>query len=111
MPGDDRSALASPAGDAVRDQLTTVGGPDTVAEPAASSGHHPDTEREHLDALVGAGLVSRSTGLATRRARPAIQYRPLPNPVHPVWTCLPTDPAQHRRPMTGPQTIHTRRGT
>lgn len=48
--------------------------PVTVAEVAESSGQHTNTIREHLDALVHAGLVARATTPPSGRGRPAIAY-------------------------------------
>lgn len=52
--------------------------PIRIADAAAQLGLHPNTVREHLDALVGLGLVDRATGGATGRGRPAAVYRPSP---------------------------------
>ena len=49
-------------------QATTIDG---LAELA---GLHPNTVREHLDALARSGLVSRSTGRPSGRGRPAWLY-------------------------------------
>lgn len=50
--------------------------PIRVADAAAHLGAHPNTVREHLDALVGLGLLDRSAGAAGGRGRPAAVYRP-----------------------------------
>lgn len=50
----------------------------TVRQVAHSSGQHPNTVREHLDALVRAGLVERSEHSPSGRGRPAICYRARP---------------------------------
>lgn len=48
---------------------------------ATQFGQHPNTVREHLDALVGAGLVLRQRQPGPGRGRPAWRYRA--NPDHP----------------------------
>lgn len=49
--------------------------PVRVADAAAALDLHPNTIREHLDAVVGLGLVERSTAGALGRGRPATLYR------------------------------------
>ena len=49
--------------------------PVRVADAAAALDLHPNTVREHLDAVVGLGLVERSTATALGRGRPATVYR------------------------------------
>ncbi|MEB3980022.1 transcriptional regulator [Mycobacterium sp. 663a-19] len=49
--------------------------PVRVADAAAGLDLHPNTVREHLDAVVGLGLVERSTATALGRGRPAALYR------------------------------------
>lgn len=49
--------------------------PVRVADAAAALDLHPNTIREHLDAVVGLGLVERSTARALGRGRPATLYR------------------------------------
>lgn len=49
--------------------------PVRVADAAAGLDLHPNTVREHLDAVVGLGLVERSTAAALGRGRPATVYR------------------------------------
>jgi predicted ArsR family transcriptional regulator len=49
--------------------------PVRVADAAAALGQHPNTVREHLDAIVRLGLVERSTAGALGRGRPATLYR------------------------------------
>lgn len=49
--------------------------PVRVADAAAGLDLHPNTVREHLDAVVGLGLVERCTGTALGRGRPAKLYR------------------------------------
>lgn len=52
--------------------------PTTVAELADACEQHPNTVREHLDALIRAGLVTRTTAAARGRGRPAILYQAEP---------------------------------
>ncbi|NNG20428.1 transcriptional regulator [Naumannella sp. ID2617S] len=59
--------------------LVEVAMPVTVRQVSASSGQHANTVREHLDALVDAGMVERSRKSPNGRGRPAICYRALPN--------------------------------
>ncbi|KKC04509.1 helix-turn-helix transcriptional regulator [Mycobacterium nebraskense] len=49
--------------------------PVRVADAANALDLHPNTVREHLDAVVGLGLVERSTATALGRGRPATLYR------------------------------------
>lgn len=49
--------------------------PVRVADAAAALDLHPNTVREHLDAIVELGLVERSTAGALGRGRPATLYR------------------------------------
>ncbi|AGC61050.1 transcriptional regulator [Mycobacterium liflandii 128FXT] len=46
-----------------------------IADAAAALDLHPNTVREHLDAIARLGLVERSTATAVRRGRPATMYR------------------------------------
>jgi len=50
--------------------------PVRTPDAAADLGLHQNTVREHLDALVAAGLVERATEPAAGRGRPAALYRP-----------------------------------
>ena len=52
--------------------------PRSEAAPTGSLGQHPNTVREHLDALVEAGLASRERAASTGRGRPAWLYAALP---------------------------------
>lgn len=52
----------------------------TVAALSDATGQHPNTVREHLDALVDAGLVGRSRAEASGRGRPAWLYAVVPAP-------------------------------
>jgi predicted ArsR family transcriptional regulator len=49
--------------------------PVRIADVAAALELHPNTVREHLDAVVGLGLVERSTAITVGRGRPATLYR------------------------------------
>jgi predicted ArsR family transcriptional regulator len=49
--------------------------PVRIADAAAALDLHPNTIREHLDALVELGLVERSTAGARGRGRPATLYQ------------------------------------
>ncbi len=49
--------------------------PVRVADAATALDLHPNTVREHLDAVVGLGLAERSTAAALGRGRPATLYR------------------------------------
>lgn len=51
--------------------------PVSIARLAASTGLHPNTVREHLDALLRAGLVRRDRAPTSGRGRPAWLYRPV----------------------------------
>lgn len=59
-------------------------GPVTVTALSQLCGLHPNTVREHLDALVDAGLATRRRARATGRGRPAWHYRPRPPEQSPV---------------------------
>ncbi|MEL4358013.1 MULTISPECIES: helix-turn-helix transcriptional regulator [unclassified Luteococcus] len=48
----------------------------TVREIARDFDLHPNTVREHLDALLEQGLVAREASSPTGRGRPALMYRP-----------------------------------
>lgn len=48
--------------------------PVRVAQAATALGLHPNTVREHLDAVVGLGFIERSTATALGRGRPATVY-------------------------------------
>lgn len=49
--------------------------PVRVGDAAGALDLHPNTVREHLDAVAGLGLVERSTATALGRGRPATLYR------------------------------------
>ncbi|WP_236831132.1 metalloregulator ArsR/SmtB family transcription factor [Blastococcus sp. KM273128] len=76
--------MSGPRG-AVLERLQRSSGPMTIAGLAAETGVHPNTAREHLDALVARGLATRERAAATGRGRPAWRYsavddRPEPDP-------------------------------
>ncbi len=50
----------------------------TVADIAGTTQTHPNTAREHLEALVRAGLVERGARPAHGRGRPPTVYRAIP---------------------------------
>ena len=58
--------------------LEDSGEPVTVATLAEALGQHPNTVREHLDALVEAGLAERTRAASAGRGRPAWLYAALP---------------------------------
>lgn len=57
------------------DTLIELGGRRTVAELAAELSQHPNTVREHLEALTRAELVARTLRHSAGRGRPAALYR------------------------------------
>ncbi|WP_432558373.1 helix-turn-helix transcriptional regulator [Granulicoccus sp. GXG6511] len=59
---------------AVLAYLVELGQPVTVQSVSQSSGQHPNTVREHLEALVDMGFVSREALPPEGRGRPAIAY-------------------------------------
>lgn len=81
-PRPDPTQQMSLARAAVLERLGTFHRPATVAELAEACAQHPNTIREHLDALITAGLASRSTAPAKGRGRPAILYRAEPLEPH-----------------------------
>jgi predicted ArsR family transcriptional regulator len=64
----------SRAAAAVHDLLVDHRAPVTAADLARKAGQHPNTVREHLDALVEAGLASRQRASTSGRGRPAWLY-------------------------------------
>ncbi len=72
-----REAL-SPARQEVLDLLVDADGGLTVADVAHATSSHPNTAREHLDALVQAGHLARAQLPAVGRGRPPMIYRALP---------------------------------
>lgn len=67
---------------AVLDLVRAKQAPCTVDELAAETGQHPNTVREHLEALVSAGLLEAAARLPGegRRGRPAKRYCPAGQP-------------------------------
>lgn len=61
-------------------QLERQPAPVTAAELARHSGLHTNTVREHLEALVHAGLVLRESAPPRGRGRPAWRYRAVTTP-------------------------------
>ena len=70
----DPALRLSAARGAVLAYVVEAGGAVTVQDVAASSGQHVNTVREHLEALVEAGLVTRESKPPSGRGRPAIAY-------------------------------------
>ncbi|MBW3069884.1 MULTISPECIES: helix-turn-helix domain-containing protein [unclassified Actinomyces] len=65
----------------VLEEIEHASHPLTAAHVARTLNLHHNTVREHLDALVEAGLVNASTNPTGRRGRPALQYAPAgPDP-------------------------------
>lgn len=73
-----RSVLPSRAAAGVLAALAGCRQPVTAADLAASLGQHPNTAREHLDALVEAGLAMRERAPSAGRGRPAWLYAAKP---------------------------------
>jgi len=71
----DRGASISPAQSVVLDELALSEAFRLVSDLAETLGQHTNTVREHLDALVAAGLVERQPGRSAGRGRPANRYR------------------------------------
>ncbi|HET8795241.1 MAG TPA: helix-turn-helix domain-containing protein [Arthrobacter sp.] len=70
----------TPAQVAVLDVLLAQRQPAGIALLSELTGLHSNTVREHLDALVKAELVSRTTANAHRRGRPSWEYIAAPLP-------------------------------
>ncbi len=79
VPSPSAPAGISPQRAAVFDRLRDRRAPATVAELAAAAGQHENTVREHLDALVDLGLVTRGRAPARGRGRPAWRYAAAPD--------------------------------
>ncbi len=62
----------------VLEALADAPGSVTVLQLAETLGQHANTVREHLEAIVDAGLATRSRSTTNRRGRPAILYRAIP---------------------------------
>lgn len=76
--------LSGPRG-AVLERLQRSARPVTIAGLAGELGVHPNTAREHLEALVARGLATRERAVAKGRGRPAWRYaaaddHPEPDP-------------------------------
>lgn len=69
--------------------------PVRVADAAAALDLHPNTAREHLDALTGLGLVDSSTEGGAGRGRPARLYRSAAAPTGHEYAALATALAGH----------------
>ena len=59
---------------AVLETIEASAGPRTLAQLASAAGLHANTLREHLDALLTAGLVQRQQAAPSGRGRPAWLY-------------------------------------
>jgi predicted ArsR family transcriptional regulator len=70
-----RLAAPSPAQLAVLEALERSAGPVTLAGLIADTGLHENTLREHLEALLGLGLVRRQRSTPSGRGRPAWRYQ------------------------------------
>lgn len=64
----------SPSRAALLETLEAQTEPTTLGALASSTGLHPNTVREHLDALVDQGLATRATAEPSGRGRPAWLY-------------------------------------
>lgn len=73
------ASLPSRAMAGVLDLLAGQSRPVTAAELAGQGGLHPNTVREHLDALVERGLATRTRAEASGRGRPAWLYAAVPD--------------------------------
>ena len=74
--------LSGPRG-TVLGRLQDAAHPVTTADLAAELGVHPNTAREHLDALVERGLAVRERAPAHGRGRPAWRYAAVADPLEP----------------------------
>ena len=70
-----RRTRLTPAQSAILDQLADQPEPCTVTALARLMHQHPNTAREHLDALVSAGAATRTPASTTGRGRPAWLYQ------------------------------------
>ncbi len=75
--GSDPVAGLSAARVRVLELLDEAGGPATISTLAERSGYHPNTLREHLHALIEAGLVRSTSGTVRGRGRPPIVYETI----------------------------------
>jgi predicted ArsR family transcriptional regulator len=71
-------ALADPKRRHLLRLLEDAEGPTDVDSMAAQVGLHPNTVRDHLDLLIRAGLVDRTTETPTGPGRPRALYSPSP---------------------------------
>lgn len=69
----------SPSRAAVLDAVHTAGEPVSPNRLSDGLGLHPNTVREHLEALVERGLLTRRRADASGRGRPAWLYTPSPH--------------------------------
>lgn len=74
-PAAERRALSA-ARATVLDAVLDAPGPATLAALSKATGLHPNTLREHLDALVARGLVRRTRSTPKGRGRPAWLFSP-----------------------------------
>lgn len=76
----------SPARATVLAALRRQPGPIALAELATATGLHPNTLREHIDALTHLGLVERRRAQPRGRGRPAWLYEAVDSPDEPGST-------------------------
>ncbi|GAA3044352.1 helix-turn-helix domain-containing protein [Kitasatospora albolonga] len=76
--GEVHRALAAPARRALLAELTAAGEPLEARQLAEAVGLHLTTVRQHLTALVRAGLVAVHTEPAVGRGRPKLRYTAAP---------------------------------
>ncbi|WP_205787237.1 helix-turn-helix transcriptional regulator [Specibacter cremeus] len=74
--GTEPVAPISKARASVLERLRGAAAPLSVDALAAATGQHANTVREHLEALVAAGLATRTTAARAGRGRPAWLYAP-----------------------------------
>lgn len=72
--------VLTPAQRTVLDELRSAVGPARVGDVASALGLHANTVREHLDALVDAGLALRRRADSAGRGRPAWLYSAAATP-------------------------------
>jgi predicted ArsR family transcriptional regulator len=119
-----RRRCLSPARREVLDLLLDADGGMTVTEVARATGAHPNTAREHLDALVHAGDLVRAQLPAVGRGRPPMVYRAVESTrdVGPEYRVLAevlvrflaqiwTDPEERRARAEEAGTVWARRTT
>lgn len=70
----DPVAMLSAARVRVMELLDEAGGPTAITTLSERSGYHPNTLREHLHALIEAGLVRSTSGAVNGRGRPPLLY-------------------------------------